>query len=171
MFNLKRKLNPRPLAIYLLLGMLLISRSMNLRKICISSLYSYHKQSFPSILVFRFLLLLLISSSISQIIKELCYSSSYSFQSYIFFCFSNHQGAVLFFFLLLSILYLLLFLKSSRSCVILLPIPFNLVICSSMSLRRRQYLLRMRITNPIGFYTQENAAGTIPATSTNLNVD
>ena len=38
--------------------------------------------------------------------------------------------------------YLLLFLNSSRSCV-LLPTPFTSVICPSMASRRRQFLLRI----------------------------
>ena len=63
----------------LLLSMLLISRSMELWNTCFSSMYSIDKTSFPSILIFRFLLQLPISSSVFQIIKELCSSSSYSF--------------------------------------------------------------------------------------------
>ena len=40
--------------------------------------------------------------------------------------------------------YLLLFLKSSRSCVLLfLPISFTSVICPSMASSRRQFLLRI----------------------------
>ena len=39
--------------------------------------------------------------------------------------------------------YLLLFLKSSKSCVILLPTPFNSIICPSMASWRRQFLLRI----------------------------
>ena len=48
--------------------------------------------------------------------------------------------------------YLLLFLKSSRSCVVL-PTPFTSVICPSMASWRRQFLLRM--TDPIGFSTKD----------------
>ena len=39
--------------------------------------------------------------------------------------------------------YLLLFLKSSRSCVLLLFTPFTSVICPSMTSWRRQFLLRV----------------------------
>ena len=39
--------------------------------------------------------------------------------------------------------YLLLFLKSSGSCVPLLPTPFTSIICPSMASRRRQFLLRI----------------------------
>ena len=39
--------------------------------------------------------------------------------------------------------YFLLILKSSRTCVLLLPIPFTSVICSSMASWRRQFLLRI----------------------------
>ena len=39
--------------------------------------------------------------------------------------------------------YLLLFLKSSRSCVRLFPTPFTSVICTSMASWRRQFLLRI----------------------------
>ena len=39
---------------------------------------------------------------------------------------------------------LLLFLKSSRSCVLLLPTPFISFICPSMASWRRQFLLRIR---------------------------
>ena len=37
--------------------------------------------------------------------------------------------------------YLLLFLRSSRSCVLVLPTPFTSVLCPSMASRRRQFLL------------------------------
>ena len=37
----------------------------------------------------------------------------------------------------------LLFLKPSRSCVLLLPTPFTSVICPSMASWRRQFLLRI----------------------------
>ena len=39
--------------------------------------------------------------------------------------------------------YLFLFLRSSRSCVLLLPTPFTPVICPSMASWRRQFLLRI----------------------------
>ena len=39
--------------------------------------------------------------------------------------------------------YLLLFLKSSRSCVLLLPTPFTSDICPSMASWRTQFLLRI----------------------------
>ena len=39
--------------------------------------------------------------------------------------------------------YLLPFLKSSRSCVLLVPTPFTSVICPSTASRRRQFLLRI----------------------------
>ena len=39
--------------------------------------------------------------------------------------------------------YLLLFLKSSRSSVLLLPTPFTSVICPSMAPWRRQFLLKI----------------------------
>ena len=39
--------------------------------------------------------------------------------------------------------YLLLFLKSSWSCVLLLPTPFTSVICPSMASWRKQFLLRI----------------------------
>ena len=64
------------LSLLVLLSMLLNSRSMDLWKICISSLCSIDKLSFPSFSIFSFLP---ISSSVSQIVKELCSSSSYSF--------------------------------------------------------------------------------------------
>ena len=57
--------------------MLLINGSMDLEKICISSLCQIYNLSFPSISIFSFLLQLPISSSVPQIIKEL-YSSSTS---------------------------------------------------------------------------------------------
>ena len=62
-----------------LLSVLLVSKSMDLRKICISSLCLIHKLLFPSVLIFNFLLQLSIFCFVSQIIKELC-SSAYSFQ-------------------------------------------------------------------------------------------
>ena len=61
--------------------MMHISRSMDLWEMCISSLCSTDKLSFPSFSIFSFLLV----------------------ASNIFFCFSNHLGAVLFFFLHLSL--------------------------------------------------------------------
>ena len=63
------------------LNILLISRSIDLWMIDFSSLYSIDKLSFPSISIF----------------------SLHPLSPNIFFCFSNHQGAVFFFFLLLSI--------------------------------------------------------------------
>ena len=39
--------------------------------------------------------------------------------------------------------YLLLFLKSSRSCVLLFPTPFTSIICLSMASWRRQFLVRI----------------------------
>ena len=69
------------LLLFVLLSMLFISRSLDLRMICISSLCFIDKLSFPSFLVFSFLLQLPVSSPVSQIIKELCSSSSYSFHS------------------------------------------------------------------------------------------
>ena len=68
------------LSFLLLITLLFISRSMDLWKICISSLCSIDKLSFPSISIFSSLFKFSISSSVSQIIKELCSSSSYSFQ-------------------------------------------------------------------------------------------
>ena len=61
-----------------LLHMLLISRSIDLWKTCISFLSWIDKLLFPSFSIFSFLLQLQVSSSVSQIIKELCSSSSYS---------------------------------------------------------------------------------------------
>ena len=68
----------------LLLSILLISRSMDLWKICISSLYQIDKLSFPYILIFSLHFQLPIPSSVSQIIKELSSSTSLSSSSYSF---------------------------------------------------------------------------------------
>ena len=86
--------------IILLLSTLLISRCIELWKICIPSLCSIDKLSFPS---FRFS------------------ASSFSSQ------------------------YLLLFLKSSRNCVVvlLLPTPFTSVVYPSVASWRKQFLLRI----------------------------
>ena len=61
----------------LLLSILFISWSVGFWKICISSLCSIDKLLFPYFSIFSFLLLLT-TSSVSQIIKELCSSSSSS---------------------------------------------------------------------------------------------
>ena len=68
---------PNILLLLLLLSLLPFSRPMNLRKIiCIYSLCSIDKLSFPSFSIFSFILKLPISSSVSQITKELCSSTS-----------------------------------------------------------------------------------------------
>ena len=57
--------------------------------------------------------------------------------------------------------YLLLFLKSSRSCVLLLPTPFISVICPSMASWRRQFLLRIWPCNWLsyaGYYLEASSS-------------
>ena len=52
----------------------------------------------------------------------------------------------------LSSQFLLLFLKSSRSCALLLPTPFSSVICPSVTSWRRQFLLRIWLI--LGYYLE-----------------
>ena len=93
----------------LLLSMLLISRSMDLWKICISSLCSIDKLSFPPISIFSFLLyylwsMLLVSRSMDLwkiCIFSLCSNDKLSFSSFSIFSF------------LLMVQYLLLCYSSS----------------------------------------------------------